>query len=100
MDTYDWAVAQAMPFIVCEAGFTQGKVVTTADGRFDKDGKKTGHSLIADTQRQVLEHPQCVAYVHWNNVGPVANDYIDTSPASLAQYRAFATDPAYALVRT
>ncbi len=100
MDTYDWAVAQAMPFIVCEAGFTQGKVVTTTDGRFDKDGKKTGHSLIADTQQQVLQHPQCIAYVHWNNVGPVANDYIDTSPKSLAQYRAFATDPAYALVRS
>jgi glycosyl hydrolase family 26 len=99
MDTYDWAVAHGKPFIVCEAGFDQGKIVTTPQGRFDKDGTRTGHSLIADAQAMVKANPQCVAYVHWNNVGPLTNDFVDTSAQSLAQYRSFANDPYVGLVR-
>lgn len=99
MDTYDWAVAHGKPFVVCEAGFDQGKAVSTSEGRFDKDGTKTGHSLIADTQAKVKQNPQCVAYVHWNNIGPITNDFVDTSAKSLTQYRAFANDPYVGLVR-
>jgi hypothetical protein len=100
MDTYDWAVAHGKPFIVCEAGFDQTKIVKTSEGSFDKDGSKTGHSLILDTRDKVKAHPQCVAYVHWNNVGPLTNDFIDTSALSLTQYRTFANDPYFGLTRT
>jgi hypothetical protein len=99
MDTYDWAVAHGKPFIVCEGGFEQGKIVTTSEGRFDKDGTRTGRSLIADTQANLKEHPQCIAYVHWNNIGPVGNNFVDTSAKSRTQYRAFANDPSVGLVR-
>ncbi len=99
MDTYDWAVAHTKPFIVCEAGFDQGKIVKTSEGRFDKDGSKTGKSLITDALEKVKVNPQCVAYVHWNNVGPLTNDFVDTSQLSLTKYRAFANDPYVGLVR-
>ena len=99
MDTYDWAVAHGKPFIVCEAGFDQGKTVRTSEGAFDKDGSRTGHSLILDTRDKVKAYPQCVAYVHWNNIGPLTNDFIDTSALSLAHYRTFANDPYFALTR-
>lgn len=100
MDTYDWAVSHGKPFIVCEAGFAQGRVVKTTAGSFDKDGSATGHSLILDTLDKVKGYPQCVAYVHWNNIGPLTNDFIDTSPSSLQQYNTFANDPYFALART
>jgi hypothetical protein len=100
MDTYDWAVAHGKPFIVCEAGFDQNKTVRTSEGAFDKDGSKTGHSLILDARDKVKAYPQCVAYVHWNNIGPLTNDFVDTSALSLSQYRSFANDPYFALTRT
>jgi hypothetical protein len=99
MDTYPWAIAHGKPFIVCEAGFDQGKVVKTKAGSFDKDGTVTGHSMILDTLAQVKVHPQCVAYVHWNNIGPLTNDFVDTSATSLRQYRTMAADPYFGLVR-
>ena len=99
MDTYDWAVSHGKPFIVCEAGFDQNKIVRTPGGSFDKDGSLSGRSLILDTRDRVKEHPQCVAYVHWNTVGPLTNDFVDTSPMSLQQYRTFANDPYFGLVR-
>lgn len=92
-DSYLWAVAHQKPLIVAESGFTQNKVVTTSTGRYDKDGTRTHHSLIENHHSAVKVNPQCVAYLSWNNIGPVANDYIDTSSASLKQYRAFAKDP-------
>ena len=65
----------------------------------DKDGSVTGHSLITDTRATVIQSPQCVAYLSWNNIGPNGNNFIDTSAASLRQYRDFANDPYYALTR-
>ncbi len=99
-DTYTWAVAHGKPFIVCEGGFDQGKAISGLQGKFDKDGSKTGRSLILNHRDQVKLHPQCVAYVHWNNVGPISNDYVDTSAASLSQYRSFANDPYFDLTRS
>jgi hypothetical protein len=98
-DTYTWAIAHSKPYIVCESGFVDKQKITTAAGKFDKDGSVTGHSLITDTQTTVAQSPQCVAYCVWNNIGPNGNNFIDTSAASLSQYRAFATDPYYALTR-
>ena len=51
MDTYTWAVAHRKPYIVCESGFDQTKIVTTTAGRFDKDGHVTGSSLIETPRR-------------------------------------------------
>jgi hypothetical protein len=39
-DTYLWAVDHVKPYIVCESGYAQGKVVATAAGKFDQDGSK------------------------------------------------------------
>jgi hypothetical protein len=43
-------------------------------------------------------NPQCVAYLSWNNIGLLTNDFVDTSATSLAKYKAFAND-ALCLVR-
>jgi len=91
-DTYLWAAANGKPFIIAESGFTQGAVVATSLGNYDKDGTKTHHSLINDHHTAVTQDPQCVAYLVWNNVGNVASNYIDTSKTSLSQYRSFARD--------
>jgi hypothetical protein len=40
-----------------------------------------------------------VAYCVWNDIGPNGNNFIDTTAASLSQYRGFANDPYYALTR-
>jgi hypothetical protein len=98
-DTYLWAVDHHKPFIVCESGFAQGKAVWTSAGKFDKDGSVTGHSLIDNAHAAVKVNPQCVAYLSWNNIGPITNDFIDTSARSLRQYRAFANDAACAVRR-
>ena len=98
-DTYTWAVAHKKPYIVCESGFVDKQKITTAAGKFDKDGSVTGHSLITDTRTTVIQSPQCVAYCAWNNIGPNGNNFIDTTAASLKQYRDFANDPYYALTR-
>lgn len=100
MDTYTWAVDHRKPYIVCESGFDQTKRVVTAAGRFDKDGSLTGRSLIDDHHAAVSRNPQLVAYLSWNNVGPLTNDFVDTSPRSLQRYRAFANDPYCSLVRS
>ncbi len=99
-DSYLWAVAHRKPLIVAESGFTQNKVVNTSTGKYDKDGVKTHHSLIKDHHAAVALNPQCVAYLSWNNIGTVANDFIDTSKASLKQYKAFANDPYCLTYRT
>ena len=98
-DTYLWAVEHHKPYIVCESGFDQNTIITTAAGRFDKDGSKTGHSLIDNHRAAVKANPQCVAYLSWNNVGPLTNDFVDTSARSLAKYKAFANDTACLLHR-
>jgi hypothetical protein len=98
-DTYTWAAAHKEPYIVCESGFVHRQKITTAAGKFDKDGSVTGHSLITDTRTTVIQSPQCVAYLSWNNIGPNSNNFIDTSAASLRQYRGFANDPYYRLTR-
>ena len=100
MDTYTWAVAHRKPYIVCESGFDQSKIVSTAVGRFDKDGHVTGRSLIQNHHAAISQNPQLVAYLSWNNIGPLTDDFVDTSPQSLALYRAFANDPACSLVRS
>ncbi len=98
-DTYTWAVAHHKPYIVCESGFVNKQKITTAAGKFDKDGSATRHSLITDTRTTVIQSAQCVAYCVWNNIGPNGNNFIDTTAASLKQYRDFANDPHYALTR-
>ncbi len=84
--------------MICESGFEQGQRVTTSQGSFDKDGSVTGHSLIRDHARTIKStYPNTIAYVTWNNQGPVGNDYIDTSKASLTQYQAWTNDPYYTI---
>jgi hypothetical protein len=100
MDTYTWAVTHGKPYIVCESGFDQATVVSTSAGRFDKDGHVTGESLIQNHHAAVSQNPQLVAYLSWNNIGPLTDDFVDTSARSLAQYRAFANDPYCGLVRS
>jgi hypothetical protein len=97
---YQWAVDNHKPFMICESGFQQGKIVTDSSGRYDKDGSVTGHSLITATCAAVKHYPQCVAYGIWNNGRGNLADFVDTSAASLAQYRAFAHDPWFALTRS
>lgn len=96
---YGWAVTNVKPFMICEGGFQQGQVVTTPVGTFDKDGSVTGHSLIANTRAMVKAYPQCVAYCVWNNGRGIFVDYVDTSAASLTQYRNFAHDAYFSLIR-
>ncbi len=100
MDTYTWAVAHQKPYIICESGFDQTKRVTTTAGKFDKDGHLTGNSLIDNARAAVKVNPQLVAYLAWNNVGPLTNDFVDTSPLSKSKYAAFAKDPYCNLVRS
>jgi hypothetical protein len=97
---YQWAVDNRKPFMICESGFQQGAIVTDASGRYDKDGSVTGHSLITATRTAVKQYPQCVAYGIWNNGRGTLDDFVDTSAASLTQYRAFAKDPWFALTRS
>ena len=97
---YQWAVDHQKPFMICESGFQDKKVVTDPSGRYDKDGSVTGHSLITATCTAVKQYPQCVAYGIWNNGRGNLADFVDTSKASLAQYRAFARDPWFALTRS
>jgi hypothetical protein len=97
---YQWAVDNQKPFMICESGFQQGKVVTDSSGRYDKDGSVTGNSLITATRTAVKQYPQCVAYGIWNNGRGNLADFVDTSAASLAQYRAFAHDPWFTLTRS
>jgi hypothetical protein len=96
---YQWAVDNKKPFMICESGFQQGKVVTDSSGRYDKDGSVTGNSLITATRQAVKQSPQCVAYGVWNNGRGNLSDFVDTSAASLTQYRAFAKDSWFALTR-
>jgi hypothetical protein len=93
----DWANQHRKPFSICESGFEQGVVVTDklTGTRADKDGSKTGNSLIRHTRLDVVAHPNTVMYLVWNNQGPGGIDFIDTSKMSLDQYREFATDPHY-----
>jgi hypothetical protein len=97
---YDWAADRKKPFMICESGFQQGAVVTDPWGRYDKDGSVTGHSLITATRTAVKQYPQCVAYCIWNNGRGNLADFVDTSAASLKQYRAFAHDAWFTLVRS
>ena len=93
---YQYATAHQKPFMICESGFEQDQPITTADGRFDKDGSITGHSLIREHAQAIkTAYPNTIAFVTWNNHGPVGNDYIDTSQASLTQYQAWTHDPYY-----
>lgn len=39
------------------------------------------------------------AYLSWNDIGPLTNDFGDTRTRSLAPYRAFANDAACRLTR-
>src|SRR5262249_3765632 len=64
------------------------------------DGSVTGNSLIAATSAAVKQYPQCVAYGIWNNGRGQLADFVDTSAASLAQYRTLAHDPWFALTRS
>ena len=100
MDTYIWAVHHKKPYIVCESGFNQTTPISTPAGRFDKDGHLTGHSLIANHHAAVALNPQLVAYLSWNNRGPLTDAFVDSSPKTLTQYRAFANDPYCGLVRS
>jgi hypothetical protein len=96
---YQWAVDNSKPFMICESGFQHGKVVTDGSGQYDKDGSVTGRSLITATRSAVKRYPQCVAYGIWNNGRGNLADFVDTSASSLAQYKAFATDPWFSLAR-
>jgi hypothetical protein len=96
---YHWAVSNHKPFMICEGGFQQGAIVTDASGQYDKDGSVTARSLITATRNAVKRYPQCVAYGIWNNGRGNLADFVDTSAHSLAQYRAFAADPWFALTR-
>ena len=74
--------------------------MTDSSGRYDKDGSVTGNSLITATRMAVKQYPQCVAYGIWNNGRGNLADFVDTSAASLAEYRAFASDPWFTLTRS
>ena len=76
---YQWAVDNQKPFMICESGFQQGKVVADSSGRYDKDGSVTGNSLITATRTAVKQYPQCVAYGIWNNGRGTLADFVDTS---------------------
>jgi hypothetical protein len=98
-DTYNFAVAHRKPYIISEGGFVQGQTVWNPGGALDKDGSRTGRSLILNTYQAIMQNPQCVAYCVWNAIGPNGDNFIDTSAASLAQYRTWANDAFYALTR-
>ncbi len=98
-NTYNFAVAHKKPYIISEGGFVQGQKVSNPGGALDKDGSKTGRSLILNTYQAIMQNPQCVAYCVWNSIGPNGDNYIDTSKASLSQYRTWAKDPFYGLTR-
>jgi hypothetical protein len=94
-----WANMHHKPFCVCESGFQQGVRVKGSDGRsYDKDGTLTGNSLIDQARLAVKAHQNTVMYLVWNNIGPIGDDFIDTSPESLQQYRAFAADSYFKFV--
>ncbi|MGN6379731.1 MAG: glycosyl hydrolase, partial [Gaiellales bacterium] len=95
---YGFAQQHGKPFMICESGFQQGAVVKVDGVDYDKDGSRTGRSLIAEHQAAIRDrYPDCVAFCHWNGIGPIGNDLVDTSAASLAQYRAWAHDPWFGL---
>ena len=95
---YGFAQQHGKPFMICESGFQQGVVVDVGGLAYDKDGSRTGRSLIDEHRAAIRDrYPDCVAFVHWNGIGPVGNDLIDTSAASLAQYRDWAHDPWFGL---
>jgi hypothetical protein len=52
-DTYLWAVDHVKPYIVCESGYAQGKVVATAAGKYRPGWVEGGHSLIQNAQAAV-----------------------------------------------
>ena len=101
-DYYLFAQSKGKPFIICEAGLKDGATVpdqSSAGGdgnNYDKDGRVTGNSLITKTLADIKSHPDTVAYVHWNELGNATlsgtGNYIDTTAASLNQYKAFFND--------
>jgi hypothetical protein len=96
-DTLSFAIANHKPYMVSESGFVQGQKITAGKTAYDKDGSKTGNSLILNTYQSVIAQPQVVAYLPWNNIGPNGNAFVDTSAKSLAQYKQWANDPYYGL---
>ena len=84
--------------MICESGFQQGAVVDVGGLAYDKDGSRTGRSLIEEHRAAIRDrYPDCIAFTHWNGIGPIGNDLVDTSAASLAQYLAWAHDPSFGL---
>lgn len=104
-DYYLFAQSHNKPFIICEGGLRDGQSIPDVssaggDGRnYDKDGNggTNGGSAINKLLADLKSHPDCVAYVHWNELGDTSlsgtGNYIDTSSAALNQYRAFYNDP-------
>jgi hypothetical protein len=110
-DMYAFANTHSKPIGVFEAGFqqwTSGKsgfpyIISCGGTTYDKDGSGTGRSLILHTRDEIKNtYPNIIAYVHWNHASGVtfgwgtANDAIDTSAKSLADYRAWTSDPYFA----
>jgi hypothetical protein len=99
-DTLSFAIAHHKPYMVAESGFVQAQKITVGKTSYDKDGSKTGNSLILNTYQSVMAQPQVVAYLPWNNSGPNGVNFIDTSAKSLAQYKQWANDPYFGLTLT
>jgi hypothetical protein len=99
-DTLSFAIANHKPYMVSESGFVQAQKISAGGKSYDKDGSITGNSLILNTYQSVMAQPQVVAYLPWNNSGPNGVNFIDTSTASLAQYKQWANDPYFGLTLT
>jgi glycosyl hydrolase family 26 len=103
-DYYLFAQTHSKPFIICEGGLRDSQSIPDVAGaggdglNYDKDGNGgTGRSAINKLLADLKSHPDCVAYVHWNELGDTTlsgtGNYVDTTPAALTQYRAMYNDP-------
>jgi hypothetical protein len=106
-DSYTFAGRHNKPYFIAEAGYRDGKSIVDeasagGDGKaYDKDGRISGFSAITKLALDIKAHPNCVAYVHWNEMGNPqlsgSGNYVDTTPKSLAQYKAMYADPYFGL---
>jgi len=91
------------PFLIAEAGLRDGDTIPDVSGaggdglNYDKDGSGTGHSAINKLLADLKVFENCIAYVHWNELGDPnlsgTGNYVDTTAASKSQYQAMYNDP-------
>ena len=91
------------PFMIVEAGLKDGASIPDVSGaggdgnNYDKDGRVTGNSAINKLLADLKAHENVIGYVHWNELGDPTlsgtGNYVDTTTASLNQYKAMYNDP-------